>query len=368
MREPCLSLPDVMLRRGCSSGELHGEQFCRLVRSASKLEQHLEPLGSGSVADETAEPQPRQNHVGSSPNGRAPFCSLSDGILAHVHRHNMRGDPALLRFASLPANLAEHSEARPSAPGRQALEPSRSLRLSQARLIIPRTISEYLDSCRFARTHSEGLLLAATVPDGVLANCRMELVPRALSEGLLGGRLYTIAPERRGPRQPQGPEEPPPPPPRIPAEDLKEGMVLEGRIVRIAGIGLFVDVGATHPGLLRRRDCRGVPRQLLQQGEVISNLVVLRTDGKKKRFSLALRGIGVDGQNLEEEAYDEILRRIANWAGVVLPSMNTTSLEEPPEAEKPPPAPKLDTSTTLPTSLENEDLICLSGAGDRRNR
>ncbi|CAK0856854.1 unnamed protein product [Prorocentrum cordatum] len=142
------------------------------------------------------------------------------------------------------------------------------LRRSQAQLIIPRTISEYFECCRYSRCHSEGLLLAASQPTGELVHAR-RLVPRALSEGLLAGRLIMMASSmRRGGAEgdadcvSRGSAEPAAPPPRFPAEDLEQDMLLEGRIVRIANIGLYIDVGATLLGLLR---CLLLPRRRLQR-------------------------------------------------------------------------------------------------------
>lgn len=182
----------------------------------------------------------------------------------------------------------------------------------QAHLIIPRSVSEYLQLCRFSRSHSEGLLLASSVPDGVFRECK-ELVPRALSEGLLGGRLKPPSSERQQ-QQPGTPREEPRPP--VPVEELKEGSFMEGQIVCLDEAGFIVEVGATSPGLLRRRCCKGAPKRLLECGQILSNLQVVRVDRENSRFSLALRG--VDGPNVEEEAYSDVLSHIAGWAGVTL--------------------------------------------------
>lgn len=194
------------------------------------------------------------------------------------------------------------------------------LRRSQAQLIIPRTLSEYFDCCRYSRCHSEGLLLAASQPSGALVNAR-RLVPRVLSEGLLAGRLIMMASNvrRGGAEGDTGSPDQSAPPPRFPAEDLEQGLLLEGRIVRVADIGLYIDVGATLPGLLRRRDCSGVPRRLLRRGEVLSNLVVLQV-ANKKHFRVGLQTIGEDDQNVQDFAYLDCLRRICAWAGVPVPA------------------------------------------------
>mmetsp|Transcript_23665 Transcript_23665/g.60188 ORF Transcript_23665/g.60188 Transcript_23665/m.60188 type:complete len:466 (+) Transcript_23665:101-1498(+) len=246
--------------------------------------------------------------------GRSP----SDGVLALAAVFFRRAAfSSLVRLLSLPSSLDAWVASRTSGPPRRPEEREprgRRLTLSQARLIIPRSISEYLECCRGARAHSEGLLFAFTKPEGAMAGSR-NIVPRALSEGLLGGRLSPLRPEDDGPKR----GEPKGPPPRTPAEDLQTGALLEGRIVRTCRIGLFVDVGATRCGLLSRRSCKGVPKWMLQKGEALSNLVVVHVNGKKRQFTLSLRSIGEGDDEIQEVDYISILNRIANWAGVTLP-------------------------------------------------
>lgn len=240
-----------------------------------------------------------------------------------------------VHFASLPAVLALGPQRSASSSLGRSREPR--LRLSQARLIIPRSVSEYFDLCRYVRSHSEGLLLASSIPAEELASCR-DVAPRALSEGLLGGRLYAAI--HRGERQRRPGDAGAPKPARtIPVEELKEGTIVEGKILRSSDIGFFMDIGAEKPGLLRRHHCRGVPRRLLQRGEFLSNLVVLRVDKKRRRFTL---GIGrIDGlAHLEEVAYAEVLQRIGGWAGVEVPPPGSEERrmigDEEDEEEEPP--------------------------------
>lgn len=245
--------------------------------------------------------------------------SPSDGVLDIAHANFSRVQFApVLRLRSLPTNLdavqGGYESSTPSARNSPRGRPR--LTLSQARLIIPRTESEYRECCRFARAHSEGLLFAATPASqvaGALAGCR-DIVPTALSEGLLGGRLCAARPQDRRPQESEPKEVPP-----TPVEELEVGAMLEGRIVRVAPIGFFIDVHATRPGLLTRRQCKLIPKQMLKKGETFSNLVVLSVNKKKRQFTLGLRGIGHDGDEIQEVAYDAILRRIAAWAGVELP-------------------------------------------------
>lgn len=136
---------------------------------------------------------------------------------------------------------------------------------------------------------------------------------KSWSEGLMGGRLIPGIGQESG-RSPEGTPKPAAPPKPIPVVELKEGAIMEGQIVEVRHVGFFVEVGATKPGLLRRRHCQFCPQRLLQHGQTLSNLIVLSVDRKRNRFSLALHGI--DGSHLHEEAYEQLLARIAGWAGV----------------------------------------------------
>jgi len=96
---------------------------------------------------------------------------------------------------------------------------------------------------------------------------------------------------------------------------------MEGKIVEnvdAKGDLFMVEVGVSVPGQLRRRDCRGARKRMLRCGEILSNLVVQSVDKKNSQFWLTLRG--VDGANVKEEAYADVLFHIADWAGVTVPS------------------------------------------------
>lgn len=288
---------------------LRGVGSCRSASSESSSE------SSGDSSDVSSDAGGRRRGRGPGPRGRRgpsglpPWVqTISDSILVVRGGGRVPGC-AVLRTPSLPAVLQPRSprdRERPSSRG--------GLSRSQARLIIPRTISEYFDCCRFARSHSEGLLPIHVDPNRQCVNFR-ELV-RALSEGLLGGRLVPPGPSDGRQSGPQGSPRNNAPPPRIPVSDLRVGALMEGRIVRVSPVGLLIDVGATAPGLLRRRDCDGVPRRLLRRGEALSNLRVISVESEKGRFSLSLSGI--DGSNLQELVYIDVLQRIAGWATVEL--------------------------------------------------
>lgn len=329
-------IPEMLLRGSLSDGQIDGFRCgasdlaeyerppCMRTRSSSSSGVSHERGGalySGSDLSDDEECRGKgAYHKGRGKGGdRSPSfalmppSSLSDSLL--YQGRGFTSPPATLltldckslrQTASLPAVLRVPERERE--PGSE-----RRLRLSQARLIIPRTVSEYFDCCRYSRSHSEGLLFASSRQSGAFVGCH-DLAGKALSEGLLGGRMMPAIGEES--RSAEGPPKPATPPRPIPVEELKEDTIVEGRIVELRHVGFLVEVGATQPGLLRRRHCQGCPRRLLQEGQVLSNLVVLKVDKERRRFSLALRGI--DGSHLQEEAYDAVLDRIAGWAGVTL--------------------------------------------------
>jgi len=303
--------------RRCSSsqGELAGEHHNMLNSSSSSLDEQSGPnhqvregSSSGSDVDSDSESEGSNsgNNVYLPRRGPIPRWarSLSDSLL------HMQGGRAF-HTSSLPALLMHPPEQQNERPS-----PPKGIRPSQARIIIPRTISEYFDCCRYSKSHSDGLLLASTTPTGAMTGCR-NLVPRALSEGLLGGRLFAAASEGRD-HQPSGTPEKSACPAPLEIEQLQEGMEMEGKIMRSAAFGFLVEVGAVRTGLLRRSECKGVPKKILRPGEILSNVVVVRVDRKKKRFTLRL--VGLDGPTIDEQAYLDILHHIADWAGVKLPA------------------------------------------------
>eukprot|EP00929_Paragymnodinium_shiwhaense_P119934 TRINITY_DN91840_c0_g1_i1.p1 TRINITY_DN91840_c0_g1~~TRINITY_DN91840_c0_g1_i1.p1 ORF type:complete len:437 (+),score=85.56 TRINITY_DN91840_c0_g1_i1:103-1311(+) len=224
------------------------------------------------------------------------MCAAVQTAAGHGLRKNSL--PAVLRVPPMPRRRSEDNP------------PPRRLRLSQAQLIIPRTPSEYLE-VRLSRSQSEGLLMSRPKRDFDMVDVQL-LAAKAYSEGLLAGRQAV-----RRSSDVQGEDEPQKPPRRRRLEELREGHVLEGMIVRVTPSGLIIDVGATKTGLLRHRDCAGIQRRFLKKGEVISNLVVQSVDAEQKKLFLQLRL--VDGPKVEDLAYAPILRHIASWAKVDLP-------------------------------------------------
>ncbi len=74
-------------------------------------------------------------------------------------------------------------------------------------------------------------------------------------------------------------------------EDLKENMILEGRVTNVTNFGAFIDVGVHQDGLCHksRMSDRFVrdPGELVSVGDIVQ-VQVLAVDTQKKRISLKL--------------------------------------------------------------------------------
>eukprot|EP00746_Dinoflagellata_sp_MGD_P123734 gnl/MRDRNA2_/MRDRNA2_58348_c0_seq1.p1 gnl/MRDRNA2_/MRDRNA2_58348_c0~~gnl/MRDRNA2_/MRDRNA2_58348_c0_seq1.p1 ORF type:complete len:434 (+),score=69.76 gnl/MRDRNA2_/MRDRNA2_58348_c0_seq1:104-1303(+) len=186
---------------------------------------------------------------------------------------------------------------------------------------VPRSISEYLERCRFLRSHSEGLLLPRDPP-----LLQKQTFPRAFSCGLMGGHLRRAVEElhdamedgRIAPRKP--------PPRRIPVKELVEGSDVEGKVVRITGKGLFLDIGSTREGLLWRRDLKGIPFKI-EKDEVIAGLIIKKVNKKRGQITLSWRCTDQD-ITLEDMDLEETRNHIADWAGVDLSKAKTSELTQ----------------------------------------
>eukprot|EP00929_Paragymnodinium_shiwhaense_P013721 TRINITY_DN12156_c0_g1_i1.p2 TRINITY_DN12156_c0_g1~~TRINITY_DN12156_c0_g1_i1.p2 ORF type:complete len:396 (-),score=85.75 TRINITY_DN12156_c0_g1_i1:60-1247(-) len=206
------------------------------------------------------------------------------------------------RAWSVPA-VTPAMEARSRTCGR------REVPVEIARLMMPKRPDEYVECCRFARSFSEELFFAFTVPNGAILEAR-DMQIKALSEGLLGGRLgpsdapsasSTEAPQKRKP---------------VPFSTLEDGIGCEGKVLRRIAAGLLLDVGASRPGLLRNAMLHGLPRKLLKKGEVIAGLEIESVDKKKRRFTLRWRPLRDEEGLFGEVEHEDILDRIASWAQV----------------------------------------------------
>ncbi len=75
-------------------------------------------------------------------------------------------------------------------------------------------------------------------------------------------------------------------------KDLKPGVALRGKVVKLEKFGAFVDVGAERPGLVHvsemSRDYVPDPAQVVKVGDEV-DVVVLEADRKKKQIRLSMK-------------------------------------------------------------------------------
>lgn len=148
-----------------------------------------------------------------------------------------------------------------------------------------------------------------------------EQVPRALSDSALvrHARRQWMFQEPEGEPEQVGPGGVKARTTPLKLEEVSNGSLHEGKITKRTRRGVLIDFGSVSQGLVRWKDLEGVPRKLLQKGEVLSNLEVQKVNMAKKHVFLHLIPVGHDGDELEETRYGDIISRIANWASVALP-------------------------------------------------
>jgi small subunit ribosomal protein S1 len=99
-------------------------------------------------------------------------------------------------------------------------------------------------------------------------------------------------------------------PPRRKLKDLKPGMVVEGSVTRLVPYGAFVDIGLRRDGMVHVTElAQGYvrdPADILTVGDVIQ-VKVLEIDRKKRRVSLSMKDLPVEGKTEEKEEEEEPL-------------------------------------------------------------
>ena len=91
-------------------------------------------------------------------------------------------------------------------------------------------------------------------------------------------------------------------PPDVDWEELKEGQICKGKVVRLERYGAFVDLGAERPGLLHIREMGSYVRQpseVVREGEEIE-VRVLRIDRQKRQIDLSM-DLGNEPESAGEE-------------------------------------------------------------------
>jgi small subunit ribosomal protein S1 len=94
-------------------------------------------------------------------------------------------------------------------------------------------------------------------------------------------------------------------PPRRKLKDLEPGIVIEGNVTRLVPYGAFVDIGLRRDGMIHITElAQGYvrnPADVLTVGDVVQ-VKVLEIDRKKRRVSLSMKDLPVEGKTEEEEA------------------------------------------------------------------
>jgi small subunit ribosomal protein S1 len=87
-------------------------------------------------------------------------------------------------------------------------------------------------------------------------------------------------------------------------DDLAEGQIRTGKVVRLERYGVFVDLGAERPGLLHVREMGQFvrnPADVTKVGETIE-VKVLKFDRRKRQIDLTLQ---LEAEDMDEEESDE---------------------------------------------------------------
>lgn len=87
--------------------------------------------------------------------------------------------------------------------------------------------------------------------------------------------------------------------------ELKKGMVVKGKIVRLEKFGAFVEIGAERPGLIHISELAHgyvrTPSEIVSEGEEVE-AQVLDVNRRKKQIKLSLKALQVEPVKVEEPA------------------------------------------------------------------
>ncbi|MBN2048418.1 MAG: S1 RNA-binding domain-containing protein [Anaerolineaceae bacterium] len=88
-------------------------------------------------------------------------------------------------------------------------------------------------------------------------------------------------------------------------KDIKDGMVVKGKVVRLETFGAFVEIGAERPGLVHISEIAHgyikTPAEVLEEGQEIEALV-LETNRKKKQIKLSIKALLPAPEAKEDDA------------------------------------------------------------------
>ncbi len=81
-------------------------------------------------------------------------------------------------------------------------------------------------------------------------------------------------------------------PPDFTWEDLQEGQIINGKVVRVESYGLFVDIGAERPGMIHVSELSdnyvGSPSEIAKVGDVVQARVI-KINRKKRQIDMSLK-------------------------------------------------------------------------------
>jgi len=142
------------------------------------------------------------------------------------------------------------------------------------------------------------------------------------------------------------------PPILVEWKDLKPGLALRGKVVKLEKFGAFVDVGAERAGLVHvsemSRDYVADPSEVVKVGDEV-DVVVLEADRKKRQIRLSMKAAEVSAPAEEETepapatAMELVLRRALE---------QSQKPEAPPAAGTPPPKRRKTQEDILLRTLE----------------
>lgn len=96
-------------------------------------------------------------------------------------------------------------------------------------------------------------------------------------------------------------------PPAMSWDDIREGMMMTGTVVRMENFGVFVDIGAERPGMIHVSELASgyvnSPSEVVKVGDQV-NARVIKVNRKKKRIDMSLKAMEEPVQMPQDEEED----------------------------------------------------------------
>ncbi len=98
-------------------------------------------------------------------------------------------------------------------------------------------------------------------------------------------------------------------PPTLDWEEIQEGQVLTGKVVRIEKFGVFVDIGAERPGLVHISELAdgyvNTPSEVVQKGDVVE-VKVIGVNRRKNQIDLSMKALATPAQPESRDEQSEV--------------------------------------------------------------